>query len=301
MTYRVLLYYKYVPIADPAQFVAEQKILCQKLHLKGRILIAQEGLNGTVCGTTEQAEQYKTTLRNDSRFSDIEFKEHDYEVNPFPKLKVKLRQEIVTLGVTDLSPEEAGQHLSPEQWHELAQQDDVVVLDVRNNYESTIGKFQNAITPDIDNFRDLPVWLQKHQELKDKKVLIYCTGGVRCEKASGLLKRSGVQVVYQLHGGIINYGKHIPDGLWQGSCFVFDDRMAVPVNDEEHHQVISECRYCKTPTDTYYNCCNMECNALILLCSDCRAKSNQACSLECAQKPRSGVLQEWQVAHNPHI
>lgn len=296
MTYRVLLYYKYVHIADPAQFVNEQKILCQKLQLKGRILIAQEGLNGTVCGTIEQAKEYQAALRSDPRFVDIEFKEHDYDANPFPKLKVKLRQEIVTLGVPDLSSEEAGQHLSPEQWHELAQQEDVVVLDVRNNYESTIGKFQNAITPDIDNFRDLPVWLQKHQELKDKKVLIYCTGGVRCEKASGLLKRSGVQDVYQLHGGIINYGKHIPDGLWQGSCFVFDDRMAVPVNDEEHHQVISECQYCKTPTDTYYNCCNMECNALILLCSDCRAKSNQACSLECAQKPRSGVLQEWQVA-----
>lgn len=296
MTYRVLLYYKYVPIAHPAQFVAEQKALCQQLQLKGRVLIAHEGLNGTVCGTIEQAEQYKQALLADARFIDIEFKEHDYEANPFPKLKVKLRQEVVTLGVPDLSPQEAGQHLSPEDWHQLAQQDDVVVLDVRNNYESAIGKFHNAITPDIDNFRDLPAWVQQHQELQDKKVLIYCTGGIRCEKASGLLKRSGVKDVFQLHGGIINYGKHIPAGLWQGSCFVFDDRMAVPVNDPAHHEVIGRCLHCAAPSDQYYNCCNMECNKLILLCPACHAKSNQACSFECAQKPRSGVLKQWEIA-----
>ncbi|MBI4407143.1 MAG: rhodanese domain-containing protein, partial [Candidatus Kerfeldbacteria bacterium] len=214
------------------------------------------------------------------QFRDIEFKEHAYHENPFVKLKIKYRRELVTLGVNEITAADAAQHLSPQDWHALAQQPDTVVLDVRNEYESRIGKFKHAITPDIANFRELPAWLQQHQELKDKKVLVYCTGGIRCEKASAVLKKSGVGAVYQLHGGIINYGKEIPNGLWQGSCFVFDQRMAVPVNDPAHHQIISQCHYCSTATDTYYNCANVDCNALMLLCPSCLQTSQRLCSGE---------------------
>ncbi len=280
MPYRVLLYYKYVTLTEPAAFLVEHRKLCQQLGLTGRILIADEGLNGTICGTLEQTEQYKQALRAMVQFQDIEFKEHDHHENPFAKLKIKYRRELVALGVNEITAADAAQHLSPEAWHALAQQPDTVVLDVRNDYESKIGKFTNAITPDITNFRELPAWLQQHQELKDKKVLIYCTGGIRCEKASAVLKKSGVGAVYQLHGGIINYGKEIPAGLWEGSCFVFDQRMAVPVNDPEHHQIISQCHYCPTATDTYYNCANVDCNALILLCPSCLEQSQRLCSRE---------------------
>lgn len=270
--YRVLLYYKYVQLKDPKRFLIEHRQLCQRLGLTGRILVAEEGLNGTVCGTVDQAEQYKQALWAMSDFQDIEFKEHDYHDNPFAKLKIKYRPELVALGRNDITAADATQHLSPQEWHALASQPDAIVLDVRNQYESKIGKFKQAITPEISNFRELPAWLQKHQELKNKKVLIYCTGGIRCEKASAVLKQSGVAEVYQLHGGIINYGKVIPDGLWEGSCFVFDQRMAVPVNDAEHHYAISECQQCSAKTDRYYNCANVECNALILQCDPCRSQ-----------------------------
>lgn len=272
MSYRVLLYYKYVPLQDPEAFLAEHRALCKRLGLNGRILVADEGLNGTVAGTLEAAEQYKQALWATEQFKDIEFKEHDYAKNPFAKLKIKYRKELVALGLSDITADQASQHLSPEEWHKLASAPDAIVMDVRNNYESKIGKFKHAITPDIDNFRDLPAWMQKHQELKDKKILIYCTGGIRCEKASALLKHSGVGEVYQLHGGIINYGKKIPDGLWEGSCFVFDQRMSVPVNDAEHHYPISNCQTCATKTDQYYNCANVDCNALMLQCDTCHQR-----------------------------
>lgn len=282
--YTVLLYYKYIPLSDPEQFAADQSQLCQRLQLKGRILVGQEGLNGTVSGATAACAQYKQALWADERFHDIEFKEHYYDAQPFAKLKVKVREEIVTLGVPTVSPELAGQHLSPEQWHELAQAEDTVILDARNKYESAIGRFQNALTPDIENFRDFPEWLEAHlAELKNKKVLMYCTGGIRCEKASALLKQKGLNEVYQLHGGIINYGKHIPNGLWLGSCFVFDERMSVPVNDPAHHAAIAQCHFCVTKTDQYYNCRNVECNALILICADCQSQQRVTCSESCAQ------------------
>ncbi len=294
--FTVLLYYQYVPIADPDQFRAEHYALCKQLGLKGRILVGKEGLNGTVAGTAEATEQYKQALRRDERFATIQFKEDGYKTNPFPKLKVTVRNEIVTLGVKGADPKQGGEHLSPEQWHELAQQDDVVILDGRNNFEAAIGKFKNAITPDIEFFREFPGWVkQNKQKLANKKVLMYCTGGIRCERASALLKEEGIQDVYQLDGGIINYGKHIPNGLWEGSCYVFDERIKVQVNDDAHHQVISQCLFCETKTDQYYNCSNALCNKMILLCDSCLDKSNMACSEACSKNHRAGINKAWRI------
>lgn len=300
--YRVLLYYKYVSIEDPVALVAEHRALCERLHLKGRVLIAAEGINGTIAGTQDEIAEYKRAFTSDPRFADMEFKEDDHDAIPFPKLKVKARKEVVTLGVTDIRPEEMGKHLMPREWHALAQQadgtpeSDVVIVDGRNNFEAAVGKFKNAITPDVNYFREFPEWVKENASaFKGKKVLMYCTGGIRCEKASALLKREGIEEVYQLHGGIINYGKQIPDGLWEGSCYVFDDRGGVKVNDDEHHNVIGNCHYCAEKTDRYYNCCNAECNKLILLCDDCKEKSNAACSEVCSQKHRDGVVKHWNI------
>ncbi len=296
MPYRVLLYYKYVPLADAAEFVVHHRALCQSLNLKGRILVASEGLNGTVAGLLADTEKYKAALWADPRFTDMPFKEHAEETNPFRKLKVKLRSEVVTLADPAALPDQAAAHLSPQDWHAAAQQDDVVILDARNNFEWEIGKFKNAITPDIDYFREFPEWVRAHKaELENKTVLMYCTGGIRCERASAVLKNEGLTDVYQLDGGIINYGKEIPDGLWEGSCFVFDERMRVQVNNDEHHQLISTCHFCATTSDNYYNCCNAECNKLILLCDPCRDRSNNACSEVCATKHRDGVVKHWDV------
>lgn len=295
--YTVLLYYKYVTIEDPEQYKANHLALCTELDLQGRIVIGAEGLNGTVAGTVEATKAYKQALWNDERFADMQFKEHACDAIPFPKLKIKVRDEIVTLGDKQASIDNAGKHLTPEEWHQLAQSEDTIILDARNTFEWQIGKFKDAVLPDIDYFREFPEWVKQHkEELKNKKVLMYCTGGIRCERASAVLKNEGIENVYQLEGGIITYGKEIPNGLWEGSCFVFDERMAVQVNDDTHHEVISQCRFCDTKTDRYYNCCNAECNALILLCDGCKERSNNACSEVCSTKHRDGVVKHWDIA-----
>lgn len=297
--YRVLLYYKYVEITDPVTFVQEHQALCQSLELKGRILVAPEGISGTVAGTQSAIVKYKAAFTADPRFADMEFKENDCDRMPFPRLRVRARKEVVTLGVTDIRPEERAKHLNPKEWHALAEkagQRDIVILDARNNFESAVGRFKHAITPNIDSFREFPQWVKQHAEqLRNKKVLMYCTGGIRCEKASALLKREGVNEVYQLHGGIINYGKQIPDGLWEGVCYVFDDRVGVRVNDNAHHTVIGTCHFCDTSTDDYYNCCNAECNKRILLCNECSERSNAACSKLCSTKHRLGIVKHWNI------
>lgn len=292
---KVLLYYQYVPIDNAHAYVEEHRTLCQELNILGRILVSEEGINGTVAGPAGDAEEYKKRMWADPRFASMEFKEDDAEENPFKKLKIKYREEVVTLGVDGISPEDAGEHLTPEEWHEMAQNEDAVILDARNNYEWEIGKFKNAITPDIDTFKELPEWLKQNKEkLEGKKVMMYCTGGIRCEKSSALLKKEGLEP-YQLQGGIIKYGEVIPDGLWEGSCFVFDERRKVQVNDDAHHSTISECRFCAAPADRHENCCNAECNKLILLCDDCKERSNAACSEECSTKHRKGVVKHWDI------
>lgn len=295
--YRVLLYYQYVDIADPEQFRKEHKALCKELNLVGRILVGAEGINGTVSGRTEDTDAYKHAMHADPRFSSMQFKEDSSDFIPFRKLKIKTRDEIVTLEAENATPERGGAHLSPREWHELAQRDDVVILDARNEYEWVIGRFKNAMLPNIELFKEFPQWVEQHKdELKDKKVLMYCTGGIRCERASTVVKDiTGNEEVYQLSGGIHSYGQEIPDGLWEGSMYVFDDRTKVQINDDAHHEIISTCNFCDAKTDEYYNCCNAECNQRILLCNTCVEKANQACSEECSQKHRAGIVRTWDI------
>lgn len=297
LPYRVLLYYQYVNIENPDAFRDEQRALCEELGLLGRILVGPEGINGTIAGSIEATDAYKQRMHADERFAQMQFKEDAHDSIPFRKLKVKTRPEIVTLEAEGAVPENGGDHLSPQEWHALAQQEDVVVLDARNEYEWRIGYFKDALLPEIDLFKEFPAWVQEHKdELKDKKVLMYCTGGIRCERASTVVKDiTGNDDVYQLEGGIATYGKEIPDGLWQGSMYVFDDRVKVQINDDAHHMLVSDCIHCDAQSDNIVNCSNAKCNDRVIICGTCMELSNGACSQECSTKHRDGVQAAWQI------
>jgi len=209
--FTVLLYYKYVRLSDAAAFADAHRTLCSSLGLLGRVLVAEEGINGTVAGEAAAIARYQTALRACPEFSDIVFKTSWAEAPPFRRLEVKVRSEIVTLGAGDeLDPRrDPSDHLSPAEWKRMIEEEDVVLFDVRNRYESEVGRFKGAITPSIEHFRELPRVLPDYEALKAKTVLMYCTGGIRCEKASALFRRAGFQRVFQLDGGIVSYAEHV--------------------------------------------------------------------------------------------
>ncbi|WP_456277760.1 oxygen-dependent tRNA uridine(34) hydroxylase TrhO [Bacillus sp. AK128] len=297
MNYQVLLYYKYVEIEEPEAFMEEQRALCERIGLKGRIYVAHEGINGTVSGTAEQTEQYMSEMRQDPRFSDLIFKIEASEEHAFKKLKVKVKPEIVHLSLEDdVNPNQlTGKHLSPKEFMEAMQDEDVLILDARNTYEYDLGHFKNAIRPDVENFRDLPKWVREnlaHQ--KDKKILTYCTGGIRCEKFSGFLLKEGFEDVSQLDGGIVTYGydEEVKGKLWDGKLYVFDERISVPVNRTEEANVVGKCYYCDEPEERYVKCGNPDCNKHLLLCEDCEHEHKRSCSKECAEHPRNRYVKE---------
>ena len=237
--YRVLLYYLYVPIENHEEFAAEHLAACKELELKGRILVASEGINGTVSGTIEQTNQYMDMMRSDSRFADIVFKIDEADGHAFKKMHVRPKNELVTLRLEDdINPNQTtGNYLSPKEFFEQMQDENTVVLDARNDYEYDLGHFRGAVKPDITNFRDLPDWVRENKQMfEGKKILTYCTGGIRCEKFSGWLVKEGFEDVSQLHGGIATYGKdpEVQGDLWDGQMYVFDERIAVPINQKEH-------------------------------------------------------------------
>lgn len=279
---KIILYYKFVRIADTETVKFWQRDLCERLGLKGRVVISREGINGTLGGDYSALKKYKRIMSEHSLFKGIEYKWSEGGVVDFPRLSVKVRAETVTLGLPEITPENSGTKLKPQELNELLAADpDVVMLDARNNYESAIGKFKGAITPDIDNFRDLPGIVKDYEHLKDKKVVTYCTGGIRCETFSALLKKEGFKRVYQLDGGIVKYGQKYGDsGHWEGKCFVFDNRMSLAFSNESKD--IGDCVHCQAKTSNYLNCANAACNKLILVCADCNQKT--ICSANCVQK-----------------
>lgn len=208
--YRVLLYYMYTTIENPEEFAAEHLEFCNSLELKGRILVAKEGINGTCSGTVEQTEKYMEAMNNDPRFDGIVFKIDEEEGHAFKKMHVRPRPELVTLRLEDdINPHEiTGKYLEPKDFYEAMKQEDTVIIDARNDYEFDLGHFKGAIKPDIESFRELPDWIRENKEtLEGKKILTYCTGGIRCEKFSGWLVREGYEDVSQLHGRNCNVRK----------------------------------------------------------------------------------------------
>lgn len=290
--YQTLLYYCYSRIADAEQFASSHLLFCNSLNLVGRIIVADEGLNGTVSGTAESCKIYMDTLHADPRFSKIDFKIDDVDEPSFIKMHCRYKAEIVHSGLRDpgiIDPEtKTGIHLEPKDFVKIKDDEDVVIVDVRSNYEHSIGRFKNAITFDIENFRDFPEKINELAKYKNKKIVTYCTGGIKCEKASALLLHEGFENVYQLHGGIIKYGKEAGGEDFEGKCYVFDNRVAVDVNSV-NPLVISTCRNCGAHTTKMINCANPECNEHFTQCDACGEKLDGACSDSCQLHPRIRV------------
>jgi UPF0176 protein len=284
--FKVLLYYKYVELADPEKFRNEQFDLCSRLGLKGRILISSEGLNGTVGGSEESINEYMEVTKSYPEFSDMEWKISYSDIEPFPKLRVVVREEVVTLKAL-VDVKNRAEYIEPQDLRKILDEtpDEVVIIDARNNYESQIGKFKNAIAPDISNFRDWPAFVESIKDLKDKPVITYCTGGIRCEKASAYLVEQGFKNVRQLHGGIVRYGEETGGKDFEGNCYVFDNRIHVPVNSV-NPEIISECKHCKNKSLRYINCCNAKCNIQFICCEDCHKEYEGGCCRDCQSKSR---------------
>jgi UPF0176 protein len=275
---KILLYYKFTPIADPVTMKLWQRTLCDSLNLKGRILISPHGINGTVGGEMDDLKAYIKATKQFAGFKDIVFKWSDGTRDDFPRMSVKSRSEIVAFDAADeLVVDErgvvgGGVHLKPKQVHELVEsRDDVVFFDGRNAHEAAIGKFKNAVVPDTRTSRDFIRELEsgKYDDLKDKPIVTYCTGGIRCEILSSLMKNRGFNEVYQIDGGIVKYGEtYGDDGLWEGSLRVFDDRMTIDFS--ENTKTVGVCSHCEGPTNNYENCAWANCNDLVLICLHCK-------------------------------
>ena len=289
--YQILLYYNFVPVPDPESVRAEMEQFCLDNNLRGRILIAPEGLNGTVSGRIADTEAYMDWLRAHPVFHATEFKIDPAQHHSFLKLHVRVKQEIVHFGVNELNPSSPlDNYVEPEEFREILQSEDedIVILDARSNYEHRVGKFKNALTLDIDNFRELPEAIEELEHLKDKKIYTYCTGGIKCEKVSRYMIEQGFENVWQLHGGIIRYGHEADGEDFEGSCYVFDQRVVVPVNTV-NPSTIGQCYICEGPTDTMINCANSECNRHFLICPNCAETKEGCCSDPCMENPKRRV------------
>jgi len=279
---KIILYYGFTPIADPEAVRLWQRTLCEALELKGRILISTEGINGTLGGTMTSIKKYIRNTKEYPGFKNIDFKWAEGTGDDFPRLRIRVRDELVAFGAPgELAVDQqgvigGGVHLTPQELHALVagRGDDVVFFDGRNAFEATIGRFKNAVVPDVKTTRDFVSEIEsgKFDDLKGKAVVTYCTGGIRCEVLSSLMKKRGFGEVYQLKGGIVRYGEEYGDqGLWEGSLYVFDERMNIEFSDEP--KVLGRCERCDTPTSRYSNCVNLDCRKLILLCLGCTEDS----------------------------
>ena len=282
--YRVLLYYCYTPIIDPEQLRMEQHRLCLKLNLLGRIVVAPEGLNGTVSGLPANCDAYMAAVRADPRFADVEFKVEACKRHTFRKLHVRVKAEIVNSDLPVNPLERTGIHLEPAQFKAMKADADVVLVDMRSNYEHSVGKFSGAVTFDMENLRELPDHVQEIAHLKAKKIITYCTGGIKCEKASAYLLSQGFENVYQLHGGIIKYGLEAGGEDFDGQCYVFDDRLKVEVN-QVNPTVVSTCFRCGTVTSHLVNCASPVCNNHVPLCEACGDAHAGTCTDDCKHDP----------------
>jgi UPF0176 protein len=246
-------FYKFVDLPDFADLQAPLLSCCEAHGVKGTILLAREGINSTIAGSEMGVHAVLAYLRQDPRFADLTHKEAFAKTPPFYRMKVRLKREIVTLGVPEVNPGlMAGTYVKPDQWNALIEDHDVLVIDTRNDYEVAIGTFTGAVNPHIKRFSELPEWVSQNAALNDesgkkRKVAMFCTGGIRCEKSTALLRTHGFESVYHLEGGILKYLETIPekDSLWQGECFVFDERVSVGHGlTLGHHEL---CRSCREP------------------------------------------------------
>lgn len=285
---KVILYYGFTPVADPDAIRLWQQTLCESLGLNGRILISPHGINGTLGGDMSALKKYVKATKAYPGFKKIDFKWSDGIGNDFPRLKVRVRDELVAFGnpqeleVDENGVADGGVHLKPYDVEKLIKErgDEVVFFDGRNAFEAKIGKFRNAVVPDVTTSRDFVSEIEsgKYDHLKERPIVTYCTGGIRCEVLSSVMKKRGFKEVYQIEGGIVRYGKKYGDSsLWEGSLYTFDARMAIDFS--KNTKVIGECELCSSATKQFYNCANVACHELVLLCHECaQSQSNKYCS-----------------------
>lgn len=284
---RVVSFYRYVNIQDPLAFRNLLYDTFEDLDILGRIYLAKEGINAQFSIPIENYDALRSAVDQIPELENIYFNDAvEDRKESFIKLAIKVRKKIVADGLNDseFDPSNVGTHLTPLEFHKTLDEPDVIVVDLRNNYESEVGHFQNAILPDVGTFREeLPVVERILEEHRDKKILLYCTGGIRCEKASAYLKYKGFEKVHQLRGGIINYAKAISDnGLeskFKGKNFVFDDRLGERITED----VLSVCYTCGTQSDRHLNCANLGCHVLYIQCENCSEKLSGCCSEECKE------------------
>jgi len=283
--YHILLYYCYTTIENPEVFREEHHRFCADLGLLGRIIIAKEGINGTVSGLQAACDKYMQHLKADPRFEGIQFKIDEHTHHAFQKLHVRVKTEIVHADLQHINPkQESGQYITPQELEQIKDEEDIVLLDVRSNYEHKIGKFKNAVTLDINHFREFKHQIPHLSAYKDKKVVTYCTGGIKCEKASAYLLEQGFKNVYQLHGGIIQYANETEGEAFEGKCYVFDNRLVKDINTKEPI-VIGTCHICGANCDRMVNCANPLCNVHVPICTNCGETMEGACSEDCKQHP----------------
>lgn len=280
---KIILYYIFTPLADPAAIKIWQKNLCQTLNLKGRIIISPHGINGTLGGDMNDLKTYIRKSRSYEGFTKMKFKWSEGTGNDFPKLSVKVKPELVAFGNSNEIKVDkngvvgGGKHLSPTEVDELVAKrgDDVIFFDGRNAFEAQVGRFKNAVVTDSVTTKDFVIEIEsgKYDHLKDKPIVTYCTGGIRCEVLSSVMKTRGFKEVYQIDGGIVTYGKELgDDSLWEGALFTFDNRMSIEFSEKT--KSIANCEKCDTPANRFYDCPKPPCNALSLLCAKCAEKMN---------------------------
>ncbi len=297
---KVILYYGFTPINDPDAMRLWQQTLSESLGLTGRILISPHGINGTLGGDMSALKKYVRATKLYPGFKKIDFKWSEGNGHDFPRLNVKVRDELVAFG----NPSElkvdtngiigGGIHLRPDEVNKLVEErpDEVVFFDGRNAFEAKIGKFKNAIVPDVTTSRDFVKEIEsgKYDHLKNKPIITYCTGGIRCEVLSSVMVNRGFTEVYQVKGGIVRYGKKFGDkGLWEGSLYTFDARMAIDFSNKT--KIIGECEVCSSPSKQFHNCANVSCHQLVLLCDSCaESQSSQSCFHDLSNKPDSELI-----------
>lgn len=284
MTHQVLLFYKYVTIEDPKALMDALRARCKELGLTGRILIAEEGINGTVEGLKGETEIFAKELLSDPRFSDIQVKRSEGTGDAFPKLSIKVRDEIVgTRFGKEIDPtKRTGKRLSAEElrdWFEEGK--DFVIVDMRNDYEYRSGHFKDSINPGLENSRDLPQALPKLEPLKDKTVLTVCTGGIRCEKMSAFLLENGFEDVYQLDNGMHGYMEKYPGMDFEGTLYTFDNRLTMDFGGKR--AIVGRCHLCNARTENYVNCANNDCHLHFLACDACQGEESTSCSDACKE------------------
>jgi UPF0176 protein len=272
---KILLFYVFTPLADPDAIRLWQRDLCESLGLGGRIILSKDGMNGTVGGELKQVKRYIRKTREYPAFKNIDFKWSEGAGDDFPRLSVRVRDELVSFGAPgELRVDEngvvgGGARLSPAELHELVRSKEVVFFDGRNSFEAEIGHFADAVVPAVANTREFVAELDsgKYDHLKDKPIVTYCTGGIRCEVLSSLMINRGFGEVYQLDGGIARYGETYGDsGLWQGSLYVFDNRLSLDFTDDA--AIVGRCYRCAAPTKTTANCSDPSCREQLVVCAD---------------------------------